>query len=400
MDYVAPLGGAPGAPYVDHNPGLGVAGSIPPAAAIEHAMREIVAVITGAGLTPNGAILTQLRDAITAMISSGGVADISSYRTVTSGPLTAPPGSPAVGDEVLVADSPTGAFASQARKIARYTGSAWSFAGVRAGRVFRVNNTDTYHTLNAATGWQSWTLPISLIAGLQAALDAKAGLGANNFSAQQTISGNWPTFLLDKNSGTGGQVAAAQSGLLRWVLRLANEAVEAGGNVGSNFDLLRYSDAGAYLGSVASILRGSGDITFNSGGGAANFVGPVSQGGVSLVRQDRAITAGSYMTGGGNLAADRSLGVDLTALIAALSLGRKIIKIGPISASSVSVTFPSNEPDTAYDGVALFVVPTGAGIQNTLAQAQSPSSKTVSACSFVSALAGMGSWGGMYIVFR
>ncbi len=65
MKYVAPYGsGDPNAPYVNGNPSTGVQGSIPPAAAFEHPLRELVALITAAGLTPTDAVLTQVAQAV------------------------------------------------------------------------------------------------------------------------------------------------------------------------------------------------------------------------------------------------------------------------------------------------------------------------------------------------
>ncbi|SDH88176.1 hypothetical protein [Roseospirillum parvum] len=78
MDYQPPLNGDTGDPdrgYVNANPALGIGGSIPPAAAFEHPQREILEVIEHAGLDPDGADLTQLRQAIQQMIADavGGV---------------------------------------------------------------------------------------------------------------------------------------------------------------------------------------------------------------------------------------------------------------------------------------------------------------------------------------
>ena len=64
MIYTPPVGGAPGDPYIDANPGAGIDGSPVPAQAIEDTQREIVEVITAAGLTPSSGDLTQLRQAI------------------------------------------------------------------------------------------------------------------------------------------------------------------------------------------------------------------------------------------------------------------------------------------------------------------------------------------------
>jgi hypothetical protein len=60
------------------------------------------------------------------------------------------------------------------------------------------------------------------------------------------------------------------SGSTRWEVRV-NGGAESGSNVGSNFEISRYSDAGADLGSVMSATRSTGNITFNGGGGKTTF---------------------------------------------------------------------------------------------------------------------------------
>ena len=62
MKYVPPYGmeATPDAPYINGNPATGTMGSIPPAASIEYPQREIVKIITEAGLTPDNADLEQL----------------------------------------------------------------------------------------------------------------------------------------------------------------------------------------------------------------------------------------------------------------------------------------------------------------------------------------------------
>ncbi|TWB19525.1 hypothetical protein FBZ99_101298 [Rhizobium sp. ERR 1071] len=68
MQYVQPYDqpSNPNAPYVNGNPSAGIQGSIIPAGAVENPQREIVSVITLAGLTPNGSDLTQVAQAIQA----------------------------------------------------------------------------------------------------------------------------------------------------------------------------------------------------------------------------------------------------------------------------------------------------------------------------------------------
>jgi hypothetical protein len=65
MQYNQPYGVSdPNAPYINGNPSTGTMGSIPPAASIEYPQREIVQVITDAGITPSNGDLAQLAKAI------------------------------------------------------------------------------------------------------------------------------------------------------------------------------------------------------------------------------------------------------------------------------------------------------------------------------------------------
>ncbi len=77
MIYTPPVGGAPGDPYIDANPGAGIDGSPVPAQAIEDPQREIAAVIVAAGLTPSAGDLTQLLQAIQsyAQVPTGVISD-------------------------------------------------------------------------------------------------------------------------------------------------------------------------------------------------------------------------------------------------------------------------------------------------------------------------------------
>lgn len=65
MKYQAPYGVSdPNAGYINGNPPAGIEGSIPPAAAFEEPMREIVAVISNSGITPDDGDLAQMAKGI------------------------------------------------------------------------------------------------------------------------------------------------------------------------------------------------------------------------------------------------------------------------------------------------------------------------------------------------
>lgn len=72
MKYVPPINGDindPDRGYINADPATGQEGSIPPAAALEHVQREVVALIEAAGLAPNPADLTQAAQAVQALIA-------------------------------------------------------------------------------------------------------------------------------------------------------------------------------------------------------------------------------------------------------------------------------------------------------------------------------------------
>lgn len=67
--------------------------------------------------------------------------------------LTAPPGSPAAGDRYIVAASPTGAWAGQAKNIALYDGATWQFFTPAKGWISYVEDEDKHYKYNASSAW-------------------------------------------------------------------------------------------------------------------------------------------------------------------------------------------------------------------------------------------------------
>jgi len=70
MKYNPPVGGAANDPYITGDPAQGIEGSAIPGEAVEVPQREIVNVITTAGLTPDAANNTQLASAIQSLIAA------------------------------------------------------------------------------------------------------------------------------------------------------------------------------------------------------------------------------------------------------------------------------------------------------------------------------------------
>lgn len=63
--------------------------------------------------------------------------------------VNTPPGSPVAGSRYVVGTSPTGAWASQANKLARYQAGAWQFFNARMA----VNLGDNRLWIRGSAGW-------------------------------------------------------------------------------------------------------------------------------------------------------------------------------------------------------------------------------------------------------
>lgn len=89
--------------------------------------------------------------------------------------------------------------------------------------------------------------------------------GVNTWSGNQTFEAVSP--IIDGAAGTARIIYFATAGSDRWGLYADNTA-EGGANAGSNFEIARYSDAGAYIDSPLNINRKTGNAVFNTGFGS------------------------------------------------------------------------------------------------------------------------------------
>jgi hypothetical protein len=102
MKYVQPVGGLANDPYVDANPVGGIEGSAVPAASIEHPMRELVALITDAGLTPTEADLSQVAKAIKTIFQKSAPVSAAASGTVDAITANYTPAIAALTDHLLL----------------------------------------------------------------------------------------------------------------------------------------------------------------------------------------------------------------------------------------------------------------------------------------------------------
>lgn len=111
MKYIQPFGESDtNAAYDNGNRSAGIKGSVPPAAAIEFPMRELVHLIDFAGLTPANNDLQQVRKAIQALIAAAtGGGDTDGYLLLTQARARLPvfPQGAGVGGGVEITITPT-----------------------------------------------------------------------------------------------------------------------------------------------------------------------------------------------------------------------------------------------------------------------------------------------------
>jgi hypothetical protein len=155
-------------------------------------------------------------------------------------------------------------------------------------------------------------------------------------SASLVNTGGWASVVIEAAAGSGAQLvlrkATAQT---RWVV-VANAATESGADAGSNLEVHAYTDANAFKFAPLSISRATGKVSLLAPGSAAASLN-IGQGTdpsspangdlwltssglkwqmagstVIAVTTGRTITAGTGLTGGGDLSTNRTLAVDTT----------------------------------------------------------------------------------------
>lgn len=133
--------------------------------------------ITNVSSVP-GATVTAALDKLSTDLA-GLAAGISDWQASVKTVTNTPPGSPAAGDRYLIGSSPTGAWASNAKNIAQWNGSAWAYTAPAAGMATIADDTVHIWAYRASdTTWVDlggFTAPVTTVFGRQGAVAATAG---------------------------------------------------------------------------------------------------------------------------------------------------------------------------------------------------------------------------------
>jgi hypothetical protein len=145
-------------------------------------------------------------------------------------------------------------------------------------------------SIAAATGVSSFngragavTLTGADVSGVGAAM--LTGGTYARFTGDVTIAETSPYLILSKSAAGANAIMGRNGTSSRWEIVLGNSAAETGGNAGSDFNLLRFNDAGAQIDSPLSFVRSNGSAVFSSSVSAGSITSAVTA------------TTGSYFFG-------------------------------------------------------------------------------------------------------
>jgi hypothetical protein len=83
-----------------------------------------------------------------------------------------------------------------------------------------------------------------------------------------TISNATPAIILNKTaSGQPAIIVGGLGGVGRWQIQLGDNIAEGGGDIGSNFSIGRFNNAGTFIDSPMTINRATGTMTIIAGAG-------------------------------------------------------------------------------------------------------------------------------------
>jgi prophage tail gpP-like protein/phage gp45-like len=233
----------------------------------------ITGVTAGAGLTGGGTSGTvTVALSIPVLIANGGTNATTASQALTNlggAPLASPTFTGTPGAPTAVAGTATGQLATcqfvstaisnaavpaPSSTTPAMDGTAAVGVGTTYARADHVHPTDT-SLLPLAGGTMTGALTIN----------NAGGVTVNNVSGGgMIVTGNYPTITVNKPNATSGQaqIQGCVNGQTRWLLDLGSNVAETGSNVGSDFYISRYSDAGAFIDSPMQITRSSGMTTF------------------------------------------------------------------------------------------------------------------------------------------
>jgi hypothetical protein len=192
---------------------------------------------------------------------------------VIGGHSGAETGGNAGSDFYIQAESDSGAFLSNPLSIKRSTGAVTLFNDLTVAGTITTNGNQLNVTgaspglflTGSVRNWRliSWTdgaFYLTDMTGGVNAFSVSNGGGYATFYQLATFNGS---LQFNGAAGSNRYINALTSGSVRWGWLFADGGAETGANAGSNVNIIAYSDAGASLGSVMSMIRATQVVSFS-----------------------------------------------------------------------------------------------------------------------------------------
>lgn len=271
----------PDAAYVNGDPSTGTEGSYFPNAALEHPQRELIKVLTSAGITPSVAVLEQLAEGIARYASLGVFGTFGGTAnaiTVTKSGSVVVPKALFTGMRVRGRPSATntGATTANVFTIGSKKVLTWSGAALVGGEI----------TINRDTEWE-----------YDATLDA--GAGAWRILPWTLTSGHTRTLYL---TSTATVTLTANESRAR--VRVWGAGGGGGGSAGTSNSIASAAGGGGYAESFLTGLSGSYTATVGAGGSGGTGGGSPVAGGAGGTSSVMGLSATG---GGGGVAANGAI---------------------------------------------------------------------------------------------
>lgn len=265
MQYTQPFDQIdPNASYVNGNPATGVQGSIIPAGAIEQNQREIVAAITGAGLAPSGADLTQLFKAI---LKAGYCVAAGTANAITASLGTSPSAyMEGMVVRVKIATTNTGAVTINlnglgAKNIVSSTGSPLAAGDLPAGAIIELRYDGTNFQRASSSGGGGGGAYYGVDTGTaNAVVTTIAG-------APATITNGMNFFIKKAASSNTGAMTLALNGAAAVSIINADGSAIASGEMGPGYLMNLVFDGTSYRFMNGATTTAVGSLTANAGEG-------------------------------------------------------------------------------------------------------------------------------------
>jgi hypothetical protein len=130
----------------------------------------------------------------------------------------------------------------------------------------------------------------------QAGLDGKVAKAGDTMTGNLIVSKDNPRLIVDRTTAANAELVGTRTGSARWSIAMGSSTAETGSNVGSDFVISSFNDAGAPLGAPLSITRSTGVVNTNTLAATGNIsaTGAITSGAITAAGAINSTTGKIY----------------------------------------------------------------------------------------------------------